>query len=112
MGDRADRENWHPLEWDHQPIGIVYSEKRHRWAHGWNEYFVIMIGLFGVIAVLGAARPFSALRMAGAVCILAASFAISRSDRAHRSSPRKELIWAGVGVVLAVGGGTLFFTSM
>ena len=54
-----------------------------------------MIGLFGVIAVVGAARPFSAPRMAGAVCILAASFAISRSDRAHQTSPRNELIWAG-----------------
>ena len=50
--------------------------------------------------------------MAGALCILAASFAVSRSDRAHRSSPRKERIWAGVGVVLALGGGTLFFASM
>jgi hypothetical protein len=104
---RGDR-----LPWDtDDPIGVVYSEKRHRWAHAWSEYLVIMIGLFGVIAVLGAARPFSGPRMAGALCILAASFAISRSDRAHRSSPRNELIWAAVSVVLAVGGVTAFLYS-
>jgi hypothetical protein len=107
-------ERWlDPHPWaDDESIGVVYSEKRHRWAHAWSEYLVIMIGFFGLIAVLGSVRPFSLPRMAGALCVLAASFAISRSDRAHRSSPRKELIWAGVGVVLAVGGGTLFFTSM
>ena len=69
-----DDQRWRdPHEWDDdEPIGVVYSEKRHRWAHAWSEYLVIMIGLFGVIAVLGAARPFSAPRMAGALCILAA----------------------------------------
>ena len=87
-----DDQRWRdPHEWEtDDPIGVVYSEKRHRWAHAWSEYLVIMIGLFGVIAVLGAARPFSAPRMAGAVCILAASFAISRSDRAHRTSTRQR----------------------
>ena len=107
-------ERWlDPHPWaDDESIGVVYSEKRHRWAHAWSEYLVIMIGLFGVIAVLGAARPFSAPRMAGALCILAASFAISRSDRAHRTSPRNELIWAAACVVLAVGGATLFLVSV
>ena len=54
-----------------------------------------MLGLFGVIAVMGAAARSPLLRMAGALCILAASFAISRSDRAHQTSARSELIWAG-----------------
>jgi hypothetical protein len=108
-----DDQRWRdPHEWEtDDPIGVVYSEKRHRWAHAWSEYLVIMIGLFGVIAVLGAARPFSAPRMAGAVCILAASYAISRSDRAHRTSRRNELIWAAACVVLAVGGVVVFLTS-
>ncbi len=106
-------ERWlDPHPWaDDESIGVVYSEKRHRWAHAWNEYFVIMIGMFGVIAVLGAARPFSALRMAGAACILAASFALSRSDRAHKKSPRNELIWAGACVALAAGGVIVFLSS-
>jgi hypothetical protein len=108
-----DNQRWRdPHEWEtDDPIGVVYSEKRHRWAHSWSEYLVIMIGLVGVIAVVGAASPFSAPRMAGAVCILGASFAISRSDRAHRTSSRNELIWAGVCVVLAVGGVLVFLTS-
>ena len=108
-----DNQRWRdPHEWEtDDPIGVVYSEKRHRWAHSWSEYLVIMIGLFGVIAVLGAASPFSAPRMAGAACILAASFAISRSDRAHKSSVRNELIWAAACVVLAVVGVFVFLSS-
>jgi len=91
-----------------EPIGIVYSEKRRRWAHGWSEYAVIMLGLLGGIAVIGAAVPFSVLRMTGAVMILAAAFSISRSDRAHKTSVRRELVWDAAGVVLAIGGILLF----
>ncbi len=62
-----------------------------------------MIGLFGVIAAGGRrADPFSAHPDGRCTsCILAASFAISRSDRAHQTSTRNELIWAGRCVVLA-----------
>ncbi len=91
-----------------EPIGIVYSEKRRRWAHGWSEYVVIMVALVGAIAVIGAAVPFSPLRMTGAVMILAAAWAFSRSDRAHKTSVRRELVWDAAGVVLAVGGILLF----
>ena len=104
MGQRQDR----GYSWDDEPIGSVVSEKRHRWAHGWSEYVVIMLGLIGGIAVIGAAVPFSALRMTGAVMILAAAFSISRSDRAHKTSVRRELVWDAAGVVLAIAGILLF----
>jgi hypothetical protein len=94
-----------------EPIGVVYSDKRRRWSHAWSELVVLMLGLFGLIAVIGAARPFSWLRMAGAVGILAGAACISRSDKAHRSSPQRELVWAAVGVALVVGGVVLFLTS-
>ena len=111
MRDPRDREDWHALEWDDEPVGVVYNEKRHRWAHPWSEYVVIMVGMLGGIAVIGSAAPFSAVRMLGAVAILAGSFAFSRSDRAHRTSIRNERLWALAGVLLAVGGAALFLLS-
>lgn len=107
---RTDR-NDYGFGAEDEPIGVVYSDKRRRWSHGWSELVVLMLGLFGVIAVIGAARPFSLLRMAGAVGILAGAACISRSDKAHRSSPRRELVWAAVAVVLVVGGFVLFLAS-
>src|SRR3954470_5611769 len=89
---------------DDEPIGVVYSDKRRRWAHGWCELLVLMLSLFGLIAVIGAARPFSWLRMIGAVGILAGAAAISRSDRLHGRLPRRELAWAAVGATLVVCG--------
>jgi len=104
MGQRQDR----GYSWDDEPIGSVVSEKRHRWAHGWSEYAVIMVGLIGAIAVIGAAMPFSMVRMAAAAMILAGSFCFSRSDRAHTSSVRRELVWDVAGIVLAIGGVLIF----
>jgi hypothetical protein len=107
MGQRPDR----GYQWDDEPIGTVYSEKRHRWAHRWSEYVVIMLGLVGVIGVIGAANPFSGPRMAGAVAVLLGAFAFSRSDRAHRASVRRELVWDVAGLVFVVGGVALFLSS-
>jgi hypothetical protein len=100
MGQRHDRGH----TWEDEPIGVVYSEKRRRWAHGWSEYLVIMVAAMGVIAGIGAARPFSVVRMGGALLILAAAFCFSRSDRVHTSSVRRELVWDAAGVVLFAGG--------
>jgi hypothetical protein len=107
---REDR-NDYGFGTEDEPIGVVYSDRRRRWSHAWSEFAVFMLGLFGVIAVIGAARPFSWLRMAGAVGILAGAACISRSDKAHRSSTRRELVWAAVGLALAVGGIVVFLTS-
>jgi hypothetical protein len=105
----TDDQRWRdPHAWDDEPIGVVYSDKRYRWAHRWSEYLVILVGGVGAIAAIGAAVPFSVARMTGAAMILAASFAFSRSDRAHRSSVRRELLWDAAGVVLLVGGLLVF----
>ena len=105
-----DDQRWlDPHRWaDDEPIGVVYSEKRHRWAHAWSEYLVIMIGLLGVIAVLGSARPFSAPRMVGALVHPGRLVRhLAAPTGPHKTSPRNELIWAAA-AVLAVGGVALF----
>jgi hypothetical protein len=109
-----DDQRWrdaHPWEADDEPVGVVYNEKRHRWAHPWSEYLVIMVGFLGAIAVIGAVQPFSVVRLLGAVMILGGSFSFSRSDRAHRTSPRNERIWALAAVLLTLGGLAVFFLS-
>ena len=107
MGERDD----YGFGADDEPIGIVYSEKRHRWAHPWSEYLVIMVGFLGAIGVIGSAAPFSAVRMGGALMVLAGSFAFSRSDRAHKASPRNEKIWALAAVLLTFGGVAVFLLN-
>lgn len=95
--------------WDpDDAIGYGPNSRAHRWAHEWMFWLSAVLAAAGVLAVIGAVRPFSVFRVIGAVAMLAGVATVRRSDLASRTDRRLAVRWFALTVVLALGGGTLF----
>lgn len=95
--------------WDpDDAIGYGPNSRAHRWTHEWMFWLSALFAGAGVLALIGAVRPFSVLRVAGAAAVLAAVVTVRRSDLASRVDRPLAMRWFGLTLVLAVGGAALF----
>jgi len=98
--------------WDpDDAVGYGPNSRAHRWAHEWMFWLSAVLALAGVFGFIGAVRPFSVLRVLGAVAILAGIVTLRRSDRASRTDRTLATRWFGLTVLLAVGGAALFLLA-
>lgn len=95
--------------WDpDDAVGYGPHTHAHPWAHEWMFWVSAMLGLAGLFSLIGAVRPFSVLRVIGALAILAGIVTLRRSDRASRTDRALAVRWFLVTLALAVGGAALF----
>jgi hypothetical protein len=95
--------------WDpDDAVGYGANSRAHHWAHEWMFWLSAVLALAGVLGFIGAVRPFSVLRVVGALAILAGIVTLRRSDRASRTDRALAASWFAATLALAVGGAALF----
>ena len=105
MSDRWDS------DWDSEPVGDDHLGKRRRWRRPWNNYVCIVLGFVGVVLLIGAATNGHVAGTVGALCVLVATYAVSRGDGPRHTATRPwrppptlavELGWYAAALVLVV----------
>jgi Mg2+/citrate symporter len=97
--------------WDDERVGYGDNSRAHRWAHEWMFWLSVVFALAGILALIGAVRPFSVFRVVGALAILGAIPVLKQSDRALDRDTRAGMQQLGLSLALAVGGAGLFLSS-
>jgi hypothetical protein len=97
--------------WDDPRVGYGQSSKAHRWRHEWMFWVSVAYAMAGVLGLIGAVRPFSVARVAGALALLGAIPVLKAADADLGRERDRGVAWLVLSLLLAVGGAALFLTS-